>query len=439
MAAVAAVLGTWAGMPSANAAPANATPQSVSAASAAHALAGIPAGMQRALGLRALAPAASTASPVEFGGLWGVACEHAGDCLGVGEHDHANNTVTPAADLWPGSSWRATGPVLPAGVTQGSLVDDSYKPGILMAVGDHVRGTRTYPVDNIWNGNKWAQGPHQPTIPSGATTAVLESVSCASSTFCVASGFYSPAASSLDEIPLAEVWNGSTWRVSRPVVPTSSPFANTDAVSCPSTTYCVVAGSYIDSNGIQAWADSFDGAHWKVLSVPQPQGSASGQVLDEVTGVSCSSTTSCALVGTYLGISPSTATDSSNSGFAETLANGTWTAATVRPSGNNSQLNEVDCLSSTFCVATGGIGSYNTAVDGEGDVALWNGSTWTPTAINPGSNIGTSSSGSTAPARRTASRSALTASSPRPTAPPRRPSTTAPPGRSTPPRDPLAE
>jgi hypothetical protein len=155
----------------------------------------------------------------------------------------------------------------------------------------------------------------------------------------------------------------------------------------------VVGGLYLSATGLAAWADSFDGAHWKVLSIPQPQGSSSGTWFDGVTGVSCSSATSCALVGTEIELSPSDGDIASSSGFAETLANGKWTVATVRPSGKNSELNEVDCLSSTFCMATGGIGEYNTPVDGEGDVALWNGSTWTPTAINPGTNIGSELTG----------------------------------------------
>jgi hypothetical protein len=388
LAAAAVVLGTWAAMPAANAAPATVGPQPVSASAAGRALATIPAGIQRALGLRALAPEASTGSSVEFGGLSGVACEHAGDCLGVGEHDNSNGTSIPTADLWSGSSWRATGLELPGGAIQGALLADSYKPGILMAVGQYTRGTHSYPVDNIWTGNKWGQGPHQPTIPAGESNAVLDSVSCASSTFCVASGYYSTAAGQGDDIPLAEVWNGSTWRSSRPEMPSSAVLAVADAVSCPSTTYCVVGGIYLASNGVQAWADSFDGAHWKALSLPQPQGSTPGEWFDEVSGVSCSSVTSCAIVGTYLGFSVSGGTAPSSTGFAETLNDGAWTVAAVRASGKNSELNEVDCLSSTFCVATGGIGSYIGPLDGEGDVALWNGSTWTPTAINPGTNIG---------------------------------------------------
>jgi hypothetical protein len=384
MAAVAAVLGTLAAVPAANAAPAKVEPvPSVSAPAVMPGIARGLVGMQPALGTGAAAPASS----VVFGALWGVACLHPGDCLGVGEHD-TTTTASPSADLWAGSSWRATGLHLPGGATGGALVDDSYTPGVLMAVGDYVKGSNSYPVDNIWLGNRWSQGPHQPAIPSGEKYGVLEADSCASSTFCVASGYYTPASNLSEEVPLTEVWNGSSWRTSRPVVPTSTPVANLDAVSCPTTSSCIVSGFYITSRGAVAWADSFDGAHWKVLSIPQPQGSASGIWLDLVSGVSCSSTTSCALVGEEIQLNSAGTAVVSNSGFAETLANGTWTVAIVRPSGKNSELNEVSCLSPTFCMATGGIGSYNTPVEGEGDVALWNGSTWTPTAINPGTNIG---------------------------------------------------
>lgn len=172
------------------------------------------------------------------------------------------------------------------------------------------------------------------------------------------------------------------------MIPASAPVANLDAVSCPTTSYCVVSGYYVTSTGGHAWADSFDGAHWKVLSIPQPQDSASGISLDEVSGVSCSSKTSCALVGTQFQLNSAGTAVTSNSGFAETLANGSWTVATVPPAGENSELNGVDCTSSRFCVATGGVGSYNTPVDGEGDVVLWNGAAWTPTLINPGTNMG---------------------------------------------------
>jgi hypothetical protein len=331
-----------------------------------------------------------------FGALWGVACKHAGDCLGTGEHD-TSTTTTATADLWAGTSWRATGLHLPGGTTQGVLADDSYAPNVLMAVGFYMKGGNSYPVDNIWTGTSWSMGPHQPVIPSGEQYAVLESVSCTSSTFCLASGAYSPKSNPGEGIPLVELWNGSSWKLTPPPRPASSPYANLDAASCvanpasPTKSSCVVSGVYATSTGLQAWAESFDGEHWKNLNIPQPQGSSSGPWLDAVTGVSCSSTTSCALVGTETQL---TATGGSSKGFAETLANGTWTVATVDPSSTKgSELNSVDCLSSTFCVAAGGVGPYNTPVMGEGDVAVWNGSTWTPTLINPGANIGSELTG----------------------------------------------
>jgi hypothetical protein len=388
MAAVGAVLGAFGAGPAAHAAPAKVeSVPSVSAHSALPGIARILAGAHSAVGTGAATPASSAASSVVFGALYGVACKHRHDCLAVGQDGTAASADLWRGNLWGGGSWKATGLDLPEGATGGALLDASNAPGVLMAVGEYVKGSTAYPLDNIWTRHGWSEGPEQPAIPPGEEFAGFESVSCASSTFCVAVGIDVPASNTSEEIPLVEVWNGSVWRSSQPVVPASAPVANLGAVSCPTTSYCVVSGFYETSTGGHAWADSFDGAHWKVLSIPQPQGSASGTWLDQVRGVSCSSTTSCALVGTEFQLN-SAGTVTSNSGFAETLANGTWTVATVPPSGTNSELNGVDCTSSTFCVATGGVGSYNTPVEGEGDVVLWNGAAWTPTLINPGTNMG---------------------------------------------------
>jgi hypothetical protein len=399
MVAVAAALGAWAAVPAASAAPANVkSVPSVLAPSAAPAIAGLPAGMQRVLGTKPITPAASAASSLAFGALWGVACKHPGDCLGIGDHE-TTTTGTATADLWAGTSWRATGLHLPGGGTGGDMVADNYAPNVLMAVGAYFRGSDSYPVDNIWTGTSWSMGPHQPAVPSGEKYGLLESVSCTSSTFCIASGSYTPASNLNKLIPLVELWNGSSWKLTPPPVPSSSAYADLDGVSCvpnsasPTKSSCVVSGYYDTSTGLQAWADSFDGEHWKNLNIPQPESSSSNIWLNEVSDISCSSPTSCALVGLALELNSAQTAVVSNSGFAETLANGTWTVATVRPSGKNSELIGVDCLSSTFCMASGGVGAYNTPEEGEGAVAVWNGSTWTPTLINPGANIGSELTG----------------------------------------------
>jgi len=390
-----AVLGAWAAVPAATAAPTSVEPvASVSIPSVSPAITGLPAGMRHALGTES--PAAASAT---FSSLWGVTCKHPGDCLGVGQHSTSNST-TPSADLWAGTSWRAGTLHLPGGATGGVLVGDSYAPNLLMAVGYYSKASGdSYPVDNIWTGNSWTQGPHQPAIPSGEKYAVLESISCDSSTFCTAAGDYSPSSDPGEERPLVEVWNGSSWRQSPPPLPTSTPLANLDAVSCQPNSAsvtgstCVVSGLYATSSGLQAWADTFDGEHWKNLNIPQPHGSSSNIWLDEVSDVSCSSLTSCAIVGTAAELNSAETAVQSNTAFAETLANGTWTVESIPPSGKNSELIGVDCLSATFCMADGGVGAYDTPNMGEGDVSVWNGTTWTTTLINPGTNIGSELSG----------------------------------------------
>ncbi|MCW2933720.1 MAG: hypothetical protein JWM19_4682 [Actinomycetia bacterium] len=74
-----------------------------------------------------------------------------------------------------------------------------------MAVGDYVKGSTAYPVDNIWTRHGWSEGPHQPIIPPDEDFAGFESVSCASSTFCVAAGIYVPASDPSEEIPITQV------------------------------------------------------------------------------------------------------------------------------------------------------------------------------------------------------------------------------------------
>lgn len=391
MAAVAAVLGAFGSGPAAHAAPGKAEPvPSVSARSALPGIATILAGAQPAAGTGAATAAASAASAVVFSARYGVACKHRGDCLAVGQDGNA-----PGADLWHRGSWTATGLDLPAGATGGALLHVSHAPGITMAVGTYFKGGIAYPLDNIWTRHGWSQGPQQPEIPPGSAFAGFESVACASAVFCVAVGFYVPDGTQVgngiasQELPIAQVWNGRAWRSSQPVIPVATPpVAELSSVSCPTMWYCVASGFYETSTGGHAWADSFDGANWKVLSIPQPQDGASGTWLDEVRGVSCSSTKSCTLVGTMLQLNSAGTAVTSNSGFAETLAHGTWKVATVPPSGQNSALNGVDCTSPWFCVAVGGVGSYSTPEDGVGEVLVWNGAAWTQTLINPGTGMG---------------------------------------------------
>ncbi|MGH9291818.1 MAG: Ig-like domain repeat protein [Acidimicrobiales bacterium] len=175
----------------------------------------------------------------------------------------------------------------------------------------------------VYNGARW-------TLPTSIDPGnALDSVSCASSTFCVA----------VDDAGNALVYNGATW-----TLPTSiDPYVFSVSVSCASSSFCAA----VDSSGN---ALTYDGSAW---TAPV---SVASYALN--MSVSCASSSFCAAV--------------SGSGDALTYDGSAWTAP-ASVDGNGGSLNSVSCASSDFCVA----------VDGSGNALTFDGTTWSlPTPID---------------------------------------------------------
>src|SRR5215472_12614108 len=103
--------------------------------------------------------------------------------------------------------------------------------------------------------------------------ASLASVSCAGSNWCMAVGSYTAKSKGH---ALAQVWNGSTWRLV-PAVPGSE----LSSVSCVSDSFCVGAGG---PTGAEQW----NGHLWRAVNMGKPDGG--------LNGVSCGSRASCMLI-----------------------------------------------------------------------------------------------------------------------------------------------
>jgi hypothetical protein len=199
--------------------------------------------------------------------------------------------------------------------------------------------------------------------PSRGIQSSLQAVSCTSSTSCVAVGSYATGLGY--DRTLVENWNGSTWTI------VSSRNQGTggnvlDGVSCTSSTRCVAVGSYISaSNGLQTLAERWNGSAWSITASPNMTAGVSA--FDGLNAVSCTSPTSCVAVGDYY----YTAT-----GEYQTLVeswNGlTWTiVSSPNQSNTYNLLDGVSCTSSTSCVA---VGSYQP--NDQTLIESWNGSTW---------------------------------------------------------------
>ena len=226
------------------------------------------------------------------------------------------------------------------------------------------------------------------------THDVLGSVSCPSSTMCMALG--SEQHKSGQSKALAEQWNGSQWSVVEPshsggVVscPTSTDacvavggrisdwngatwttvpksvqlHASLDAVSCVASGQCVAVGEILErpptSDSPQYYADASSGllsgaTRWQPVALEQPV---------DLTGVSCTSSSFCMAVGSVPFPSlPAT--------LAEEWNGGSWSVVPSPSTGTNSGLTGVSCTGPSQCTAVGESG-------GQPLVETWDGTTWT--------------------------------------------------------------
>ena len=173
----------------------------------------------------------------------------------------------------------------------------------------------------IWDGIAWSA----PVNIDGSND--LASVSCSSSSFCVA----------VDHSDNALTWDGTSW---------SAPLAidaGLYSVSCSSSSFCVAvnAGSEV----------TWDGTSW---SAPLEIDSGGGGIYS----VSCSSSSSFCVALDELG-------------NALTWDGTSWSALAIDNA--NNYPSSVSCSSSSFCVA----------VDESGNALTWDGTSWSTLAIDP--------------------------------------------------------
>jgi hypothetical protein len=220
-----------------------------------------------------------------------------------------------------------------------------------------------------WNGTKWSVVP-SPDV--GTKDNSLSGVSCVTAISCVAVGSSQIAPGVFRT--LVESWNGAKWSVvPSPNTGTSSNDLN--EVSCVSATSCVAVGSYANSSlgTIRTLVETWNGAKWSV--VPSPNTGTSNNIL---TGVSCTSPTSCMAVGSYFnGLVHSTLTESWNGAK--------WSVVPSPNKGTHANLlNQVFCVSGAPCRA---VGSYDTSTVARTLIEAWGATGW---VIVPSPNNGTS-------------------------------------------------
>ena len=277
--------------------------------------------------------------------LSGVSCVSPVSCEAVGW----NSDLTVAAG-WNGTSWKLQRTKNPVGGTPGSTTFNGFYAvsctdaknceagGYFLRADSSFTEPDRRALAEVWNGTSWQiQGAAQ---PQGGTTNVLDAVSCASATFCEAVGWRFDV--SEDQAGLAEVWNGTRWRLQKVPSPAQANGLRLvlTGVSCVSARFCEAVGDSFSPSNALIW----NGKTWTAQFVPHP---------DHLASVSCTTPSFCVAVG---------------QGGAVMWDGHAWSNL---PTDIAFAYNSVSCLSVHFCEATGyplaGSRSY---------AEIWNGTSW---------------------------------------------------------------
>jgi hypothetical protein len=180
------------------------------------------------------------------------------------------------------------------------------------AVGNYVNtaGHENGLIDTL-SGTTWSAvaAPEPANGGTGLNTpSGLEAVACTSATSCVAVGSYNDAADY--EYGLIDTLSGTTWSTTAAPEPAN---AGTDAdlhevaalssVSCTSTTLCVAVGGYHDAADYPyGLIDTLSGTTWSAVAAPEPANAGTDADLHQtvnLNAVSCESPVSCLAGGYY--------------------------------------------------------------------------------------------------------------------------------------------
>ncbi|HEY5709159.1 MAG TPA: DUF6531 domain-containing protein [Solirubrobacterales bacterium] len=291
--------------------------------------------------------------------LTDVSCTSATKCTAVGYDKFMGRTF---AESWDGSAWKITH----------SNLGTSTEPAVSCAGPSscHIVATDAGGTAGTWGLFSWGSTFRTFATPEGASSWKLRDISCSSESACTAVGY---AYVSGKYKTLVERYNGTSWSIQASAEPSEgNGFRAMSSVSCASSTHCLAVGEAAGKPFTEKW----DGAKWTPVSIP---GSAEG-FLEDVSCVSATSCMAVGHHGwwEWMGESWQSSTltvswDGSEWSEIETPEPSEELLVDA------ATLSAVSCLSASSCVA---VGSFFTKYGGEGNeektlTEVWDGSEWT--------------------------------------------------------------
>ena len=234
-------------------------------------------------------------SPIDLGAgylsMGPMSCVSSRECVVASSVENlSNEDEQPLLWNWNGRSWTAhRGPGSGSQTMFGSACGS---PSSCWATGTDVSGSQLSPVIDHFDGHHWstARGP------GNAAGVVLNGVACASASDCFAVGTDETSSSAASSV--IEHYDGHGWKPAAAPVPQGAAWSVLISVTCYSSSDCMALGQaqgFIGQTGF-FYGENYNGHRWSIVGVS----SAKPIYLSEVTGLSesgCIRANECLAVG----------------------------------------------------------------------------------------------------------------------------------------------
>jgi hypothetical protein len=318
-----------------------------------------------------------------------ISCPSTSFCIAVGGFFDTSAHSQPLLETMTNGNWVGTEAPLPGDTATGAgpPVPMAYLFSVscasstsCVAVGQYTNtsGDALGFIDTL-SGTTWTTliAP----LPGASTDSFVNDVSCVASGFCVATGYYRDSTAGNPFNGLLLQRSGGVWTTQRAPEPPNGgtdgdghQLAHTSGVSCTSASACTAVGNFDDTTGHQhALIETWNGSSWIPTDAPLPPNV--GHSITQLESVSCASASFCAAVGDY----PDP--NLQDWGLIDTISNGVVTAqaapqpANAAPESNQfGILSDVSCPSAVFCLSSGSYRDANGAT--RGYIVSFNGATW---------------------------------------------------------------
>ncbi len=208
---------------------------------------------------------ASPNTSATYNSLNSVAAFSANDVWAVGQTQSSSSSSNPLAEHWNGRAWRVV--PTPSRGQSSSFTAVTTIPGTheLWAVGSGIIVNPSVSgVAELWNGTRWKIIP-TPAINSASFSGIV----ALSATNAWAVGTFRHS-SQMPYQALIEHWNGKKWSQVPVVVPSDAQYSSLSSVTAFSATDVWAVGSY--DIGFEGYTlmEHWNGRQWNVVSAPSP-------------------------------------------------------------------------------------------------------------------------------------------------------------------------